>query len=182
SRPELDSDCVVAWGYSPGAYYSLRLAHTHSDRLKASVVHGAFVHHAFSEEWMKITTVGEYHADLQRALEYKFGIGKDYESSASPAHPPHGYIASNTFSSLPEAQKTFSLLETGILKQGHGDCEILVMNGREDTVAPIEDSELIMQFPGPKHAHFPENKGHMCEPGATPVALQFLQRVINEAK
>ncbi|KAF1988903.1 alpha/beta-hydrolase [Aulographum hederae CBS 113979] len=183
AQPELDASKVMAWGYSTGAYYSLRLAHTHHARLLASVVQGAYVHHAFSPAWMRIVPGGEYHADLPRALSFKFGIGSDYANSASPAHPPFGYTQSSCPTSLDELQKSFSLLTTGVLEKGHGECKILVVNGKMDTIYPIEDSELVMGFPGPKELRVldgpvPSSRKHMGEPAASPVTLEFLTKVV----
>ena len=53
AHPMLDAENVCAWGLSTGAYYSLRMAHTHADRVKGVVAQGAYSHYAFTPEWIE---------------------------------------------------------------------------------------------------------------------------------
>lgn len=58
----IDQSRVVNWGFSTGGYYSIRLAHTHGDRLKGVVALGGGCHHMFDAEWL----------DAANSLEYPF--------------------------------------------------------------------------------------------------------------
>jgi len=45
-----DMKKVVAWGLSTGGYYAVRIAHTHKERLRGSVVQSVGVHHFFDRQ------------------------------------------------------------------------------------------------------------------------------------
>lgn len=45
-----DMKKVVAWGLSTGGYYAVRIAHTHKERLRGSVVQSLGVHHFFDRQ------------------------------------------------------------------------------------------------------------------------------------
>lgn len=49
----VDDKRVVARGVSTGGYYAFRIAHTHADRLIASVGHGGWSHWMLDPEWVK---------------------------------------------------------------------------------------------------------------------------------
>lgn len=55
-----DMNKVVAWGLSTGAYYAVRIAHTHKARLRGSVAQGAGVHHFFDRQWLERADDHEY--------------------------------------------------------------------------------------------------------------------------
>jgi len=58
----IDQSKIVNWGFSTGGYYSIRMAHSHKDKLKGVVALGGGCHYMFSPEWLD-------HADH---LEYPF--------------------------------------------------------------------------------------------------------------
>src|ERR1700761_1164052 len=45
TQKAVDSKKVIVWGFSTGGYYALRIAHTHKDRLFASISLGGGAHH-----------------------------------------------------------------------------------------------------------------------------------------
>lgn len=58
----IDHKRVVNWGFSTGGYYSIRLAHTHADKVLGVAALGGGCHYMFHPEWLE-------HADH---LEYPF--------------------------------------------------------------------------------------------------------------
>ena len=72
-QPGLDNTKVVNWGFSTGGYYSIRLAHTHKDRVFACISLGGGAHHMFDREWL----------DEVNHLEYPF----EYAKSPIPCSP-----------------------------------------------------------------------------------------------
>ena len=52
-RYGLDDKSVVARGVSTGGYYAFRVAHTHADRLIASVGQGGWSHYMLEEPWIR---------------------------------------------------------------------------------------------------------------------------------
>lgn len=120
-----DTSRVVARGVSTGGYYAMRIAHTESSRLLAAVAQGGGSHWMFSEQWIKAQNHMEYPFALADAIAYKFG----YASVAE-------FIAD-------EPIKKFSLLENGVFDR---DCaRLLLINGMEDSIFPIEDSVLAFE-------------------------------------
>ncbi|SLM39687.1 Alpha/beta hydrolase fold-5 [Lasallia pustulata] len=122
---------VLVWGLSCGGYYAVRIAHTHRKWLKGVVAHGAGVHHCFSREWLDEADGHEYPFKLCPALAQKFGYDnvEDFKENS---------------------QKTFSLLETGILEKE--STRLLLVNGTHDGLMPIEDSMLLFNYSSPKEA------------------------------
>jgi hypothetical protein len=55
-----DMKRVMVWGLSTGGYYAVRVAHTHKDRIFASIAHGAGVHYFFDEDWIEKAEGHEY--------------------------------------------------------------------------------------------------------------------------
>ena len=49
----IDNKKIIVWGFSTGGYYALRVAHTHHDRLFASISLGGGCHHV-SHQWKSI--------------------------------------------------------------------------------------------------------------------------------
>jgi pimeloyl-ACP methyl ester carboxylesterase len=155
-RPELDEHHVCAWGFSTGGYYSLRAAHTHALRLKGVIAQGLFAHHALSPEWIDVMDSGEYASSLTRSLMNKFDYASVDEMKA-------------------DSQKRFSLVESGILNK---PCtKLLMLNGMDDTIYPIEDSMLVLQYGGPKEARFTPGRAHMGEPQAAPIGFEWIKRL-----
>ncbi len=122
---------VMTWGLSAGGYYAIRIAHTHKDRLAGSCGQGAGTHHFFSKEWLDHADDHEYPFTLTPALAMKFGY-KDADELKE------------------KAQKQFSLVESGIVDQP--SCRLLLVNGIEDGLMPIEDSMLMFEHGSAKEA------------------------------
>jgi pimeloyl-ACP methyl ester carboxylesterase len=155
-QPELDEHNVCAWGFSTGGYYSLRAAHTHALRLKGVIAQGLYVHHALSPEWIDVMDSGEYPSSLTRSLMSKYDYSSVEEMRA-------------------DSQKRFSLVESGILEKA---CtKLLMLNGMDDTIYPIEDSMLVLQYGGPKEARFTPGRGHMGEPQAGLFGFEWIKRL-----
>lgn len=142
SVPEFNERKVIAWGLSAGGYYAIRLAHTHASRLAGAVGHGAGTHHYIGPEWLKEVNHHEYPFDLKRAY-----LGK------------YGYASWDEL--VEKCQKTFSLVETGILDKK--SCRLLLMNGVLDGCMPIEDSMLLAEYGSPKEFRFVKGRAHMGE-------------------
>ncbi|KAK6075442.1 pigment biosynthesis protein ayg1 [Seiridium cupressi] len=60
----IDQTRIVNWGFSTGGFYSIRLAHTHPDKLKGVVAHGGGCHYMFSPEWLENADNREYTFDF----------------------------------------------------------------------------------------------------------------------
>jgi dienelactone hydrolase len=56
----VDSKKLIVWGFSTGGYYSIRLAHTHKDRIMAATSLGGGCHHMFDNEWLNEVNHLEY--------------------------------------------------------------------------------------------------------------------------
>ena len=150
---------IVARGISTGGYYAMRIAHTHADRLFAVVAQGGGCHYMFAPEWIHAQNQMEYPFALAEALAYKFGY--------RGADPVAAYTA--------DAQK-FSLLSAGVLDKR--SCKLLVIDGMEDSIFPIEDN-LIVGFRGDKKDLFVRgNRGHMGNPGAEDILYRWIDEGI----
>ncbi|WP_410573597.1 alpha/beta hydrolase family protein [Amycolatopsis sp. cmx-4-61] len=154
----LDAGRVFARGISTGGYYALRLAHTHADRLAAVVAQGGGGHHMFDAAWIHAQNRMEYPFALADALAHKFGY-RDPDPAAAVAR----YAA--------EAGK-FSLAGSGVLDRP--SCRLLVINGMEDSIFPIEDSILAATRGGNKDLVVRGNRGHMGNPGAEEIVYAWL--------
>ncbi|KAJ5729802.1 uncharacterized protein N7483_004310 [Penicillium malachiteum] len=157
SEYSLDAKRVTVRGISTGGYFAMRIAHTHSNRLKAAVAQGGGSHHMFDETWIRAQNHMEYPFALADSLAAKFGFFSVEE-----------YINSN-----PRAR--FSLEENGILDM---PCtRLLVINGMEDSIFPIEDMILLCRRGRTKDAQFIDGKGHMGNPGAEEIIYQWIDEV-----
>ena len=149
-----DLNKVVARGISTGGYYAFRVAHTHADRLFAVVAQGGGCHHMFDPAWIAAQDQMEYPFALAEALAYKFGF-RDQDAAAAVAR----YAA--------EGRK-FSLVTSGIV--GTPTCKLLVINGMEDSIFPIEDSLVVATQGSRKDLIVRGDRGHMGQPrGREPV-------------
>ena len=122
----LDPATILVWGVSTGGYYATRAAHTHADRLFAVVAHGGGCHHMFDADWIGAQNQMEFPFALADALAHKFGY-RDPDPAAALA----AYAA--------DAHR-FSLVDSGVLATPA--CRLLVINGAEDSIFPIEDTIL----------------------------------------
>lgn len=154
----LDAAKVAIWAFSTGGYYAIRVAHTHADKLAAVVALGGGCHHMFDPEWLSHVNHLEYPFDLADTLAYKFGYGTDV--SAFKTH----------------AQSKFSLLLDGTLDKPVC-ARLLLINGTEDEIFPIDDYYLALQHGGVKEARFVPGIKHMGEPMSFFVILKWLYGV-----
>ena len=122
----LDPAAILVWGVSTGGYYATRAAHTHADRLFAVVAQGGGCHHMFDADWIGAQNQMEFPFALADALAHKFGY-RDPDPAAAVA----AYAA--------DAHR-FSLVDSGVLATPA--CRLLVINGAEDSIFPIEDTIL----------------------------------------
>ncbi|EXJ93961.1 hypothetical protein A1O1_02354 [Capronia coronata CBS 617.96] len=156
SQKAIDSKKIVAWGFSTGGYYALRLAHTHKDRLLATISLGGGAHHMFDREWLEHANQLEYPFDLSNTLAYKFGY-EDLESF------------------IQEAPK-FSLLNDGTLAK---PCTtVLLVNGTHDEIFPIDDMFVALENGQPKVARMIKGTKHMGEPFSFPIILEWVHKLL----
>ncbi len=157
-----DATRIVARGISTGGYYAMRIAHTHADRLFAVVAQGGGCHYMFDAAWIHAQNQMEYPFALADALAYKFGY-RDPDTSAAIA----AYAA--------DAHK-FSLLESGVLDRP--SCKLLVVNGMEDSIFPIEDSVLVGVRGAKKDLLARGDRGHMGNPGAEEILYDWIDAAL----
>jgi pimeloyl-ACP methyl ester carboxylesterase len=150
---------IVARGISTGGYYAIRIAHTHAERLFAVVAQGGSCHHMFDVAWIGAQNQMEYPFALADALAYKFGYrGPD---------PLAAYAA--------DAGK-FSLLDAGLLNKR--SCRLLLINGMEDSIFPIEDNFIVARRGVNKDLLARGNRSHMGNPGGEDIVYTWLDEVI----
>ncbi|KAH8592806.1 pigment biosynthesis protein-like protein yellowish-green 1 [Bisporella sp. PMI_857] len=148
---------IMVWGLSAGGYYAVRIAHTHKDKLAGSVAQGAGTHFFFDMDWIEKADNHEYPFSLWPAMALK-----------------HGYTTATEFKN--DAQKRFSLLENGILQQP--STRLLLINGTDDGLMPIEDSMLLFEHGTPKEARFFANALHMGYPLANSAVYPWMEQVM----
>ena len=154
-----DKSKIVARGVSTGGYYAFRIAHTHADRLLASVGQGGWSHYALEPDWIRAMNHMEYPFALADALAYRAG----YKSVDE-------YIADN-----PKAK--FSLQDNGQILD-KPSCRLFIVNGLMDSIFPIEDSILVASRGRVKDVRFMEGKGHMGNPGAEEIIIDWINEVV----
>jgi len=158
ARYGFDVSRVVARGISTGGYYALRVAYTHADRLYAVVAQGGGSHHMFDPEWIRAQNHMEYPYALADALAHKFGYNSVDE-----------YVGDNP-------RKKFSLLENGIFDMKKC-ARLLVINGMEDSIFPVEDSWLALRRGPVKEARFLDDRQHVGNPGADAILYDWIDQV-----
>ncbi|KAI0872537.1 alpha/beta-hydrolase [Hypoxylon argillaceum] len=161
-RRRFDARRVMCWGLSAGGYHAVRAAHTHRARLVGAVAQGAGTHHFFDREWLEKADGHEYPFKLLPALAAKHGFGADVE----------GYLRG--------AKERFSLLETGILELP--STRLLLVNGTQDGLMPIEDSTLLFEYGSPKEARFFPGALHMGYPMANTCVYPWMEKVMASVK
>ena len=157
-----DRTRVIARGISTGGYYAFRVAHTHAERLFAVVAQGGGCHHMFDADWIGAQNQMEYPFALTDALAYKFGY-----RDADPVTALAAYAA--------DAHR-FSLVDTDLL--GTPTCKMLIINGMEDSIFPIEDSILVATQGDKKDLVARGNRGHMGNPGAEGILYEWIRHVL----
>lgn len=153
-----DTSHVAAIGISTGGYYAMRIAHTHADRLFGVVAQGGGSHYMFDPQWIRAMNHMEYPFALSDGIAYKFGHNNVDE-----------FIAS-------KPQKRFSLLESGIFDRP--STRLLLVNGMEDSIFPIEDSMLPLTRGSIKEARFVEGRGHMGFPESQEFLADWMNKLI----
>ena len=154
-----DTAKVIARGISTGGYYAMRIAHTHADRLFAVVAQGGGCHHMFDPGWIGAQNQMEYPFALADALAYKFGYrGAD----ALAAYSADGH--------------KFSLLSSGVLDRP--SCKLLLINGMEDSIFPIEDNLIVAVRGDRKDLFVRGNRGHMGNPGAEDLLYDWIDNAV----
>ncbi len=162
----LDASRIVVRGISTGGYYAMRIAHTHADRLFAAVAQGGGCHHMFEPAWILAQNQMEYPFALADALACKFGYRDPDPDSAVEA-----YAA--------DAMK-FSLIESGIADRS--SCRMLIINGMEDSIFPIEDSFLVASRGVGKDLIVRGSRAHMGNPGAEELLYDWIDSVVRGRK
>jgi hypothetical protein len=159
---EFDQKRIIARGISTGGYYAFRAAHTHASRLFAAVAQGGGCHHMFDAEWIRAQNQMEYPFALSDALAYKFGY-----RDADPATAVAQYAA---------AARRFSLVDSGVFRTP--TCKLLVINGMEDSIFPIEDSIIAAAQGDNKDLVARGNRGHMGNPGAEDILYAWINDAV----
>ena len=154
-----DSTKIVIRGISTGGYYAMRCAHTHADRLFAVVAQGGGCHHMFDAEWIKYQNQMEYPYALADALAYKFG-----------------YRGADAMEAYTREAGKFSLLTGGILDRP--SCRLLLINGMEDSIFPIEDNFIVATRGHKKDLIARGDRGHMGNPGAEGILYAWIDDVL----
>jgi cephalosporin-C deacetylase-like acetyl esterase len=153
-RPDLDADRIAVHGASTGGYWAAKLAHTHKERIRAAVDHAGPAHYAFQADWIARAQTGEYPFELAETLAAAFG-GSSYEEWV--AHAPR-----------------LSLLDQGILE--NPCAPLLLVNGVKDSVFPIQDMYLLLEYGSPKVARLFTGESHMGGPQAIGVIVDWVKR------
>jgi hypothetical protein len=153
AQPDLDSTRVGIAGGSTGGYWAAKVAHTHNDRICAAVDHGGPAHIAFTPDWIAKSQRGEYPLELAETLASAFGL--------------------STYDEWVDYSPKLSLLNQGVLDQPCAP--LIILNGINDSVFPIEDMHLLLAHGNPKQARFFEG-GHMGGPGAGMAGLAWLKQ------
>ncbi|HEX8968640.1 MAG TPA: alpha/beta fold hydrolase [Chloroflexota bacterium] len=151
-RDDLDARRVALHGNSTGGYWAAKLAHTHRDRIRAAVDHGGPAHHAFQPDWIARAQTGEYPFELAETLASAFG-GKSYDDWLTIA-------------------PGLSLLNQGILDAP--SAPLLLVNGVQDSIFPIQDMYVLLEHGTPKSARLFADEAHMGGSQAMEVVIDWL--------
>lgn len=162
ARRAFDPEKIIARGISTGGYYAFRIAHTHADRLFAVVGQGGGCHHMFDAGWIGAQDQMEYPFALAEGLAHKFGYRDRDPAAAVGRYAADGH--------------RFSLVDSGVL--GTRTCRLLVINGMEDSIFPIEDSLLVALQGDRKDLVARGGRGHMGNPGAEDVLYRWIDDVL----
>jgi esterase FrsA len=160
SQPDLDADRVIVVGMSYGGYWATKVAHLFADRLCGAVNWGGGIHHFFSRDWL---------ARSANASSYLMDLGIARARS----------VGANTYEEYADVVQSFSLLDQGILDRPHPP--MLIVNGRHDEQAPIDDLILLAEHGRPKTMRFFPG-GHMgYGPQTIPTVMDWLKQTAEPA-
>ena len=160
AQPGLDARRIAIVGASTGGYWAAKLAHTHRVRIAAAVDHGGPAHLAFQPDWIARASRGEYPFELAETLACAFGraTGEDWLDYAP----------------------RLSLLDQGILDRP--SAPLLLINGVEDSIFPIEDMHLLLRHGSAKCARFFPG-GHMGHgPDLFPTIVAWITKELSRAE
>lgn len=153
---------IIVWGFSTGGYYAIRLAHTHPDTCAGVVALGGGCHYMFDPDWLDKSNHMEYPFDLGQTLCHKFGYGNDFARFQA------------------EAMDRFSLLRDGTLDRP--TCaRLLLVNGTDDSIFPVDDYYLALQHGEPKEVRLVPNTPHMGEPQSFVTVLKWIYKILDIA-
>lgn len=152
---KIDSKKLCIWAFSTGGFYAIRVAHTHPDRLAGVVALGGGCHYFLEREWLDHVNHLEYPFDLANTLAYKWGYGDDVEAFKR------------------EGSDKFSLLKDGTLDKERC-ARLLLVNGTEDEIFPIDDYYLCLQHGAPKEVRFVPGIKHMGEPDSFFIIMRWI--------
>ncbi len=163
SKYDFNLKRVVARGISTGGYYAFRTAHTHAERMFAVVGQGGGSHHMFDAAWIHAQNQMEYPFALADALVYKFGY-RDADPEWAVSH----YVAES---------RRFSLVDSGIV--GTPPCKLLVIDGMEDSIFPIEDNFIEASQGNKKDLVARGDRRHMGNPGAEEILYERTDKAVS---
>jgi len=155
---QFDLARVLCWGLSTGGYHAVRMAHTHASSLAGVVAQGAGTHLFFDREWIERADGHEYPFQLAPAMATK-----------------HGYKSVDEYKH--NAMAKWSLLENGVL--GRKSARLLLVNGTQDGLMPVEDSMLLFEHGSPKEARFFSGALHMGYPLANAAVYPWMEQVMD---
>ena len=165
SRYGFDPAKIIVRGVSTGGYYAFRVAHTHADRLFAVVAQGGAGHHMFDRAWIGAQDQMEYPFALAEALAYKFGYREGNTATAVERYAAEG--------------RKLSLLDAGIIDTP--SCKLLVINGMEDSIFPIEDSLIVATQGHKKDLVARGDRGNMGNPGAEDILYAWIDNALKDS-
>jgi esterase FrsA len=159
AEPGLDERRVAVVGASTGGYWAAKLAHTHRERIAAAVDHGGPAHLAFEASWIARAARGEYPFELAETLASAFGRA--------------------TAAEWLDYAPRLSLLDQGILDRP--SAPLLLVNGVDDSIFPIEDMHLLLRHGSAKTARFFPG-GHMGhDPNLFPTIVGWITKELHTA-
>ncbi|RYC82291.1 hypothetical protein BFJ63_vAg14815 [Fusarium oxysporum f. sp. narcissi] len=158
----IDSKKVVGWGISTGGYYAIRAAYTHHDRFLGMVSHGGACHHVFDPEWLDGIEYREFAHSAAEAFTWKWGFQGDMEKT------------------IRESSGRFSLLKDGTLDRSVCS-RLLLIQGTEDTVFPVDDTYLCLEHGPPKEVRIFRGKGHMGGKASYPAKLSWILKLLGNS-
>lgn len=161
----IDSSKVVARGISTGGYYALRVAHTHASRLLAVVAQGGGAHHMFDPAWIRAQDQMEYPFCLAEGLAFKFGYRDTDPAAAIDEYAKGGH--------------RFSLIEQGIATRPR--TRLLIINGAEDSIFPIEDSVLMALAGTGTDLDVLGSRQHMGNPEAEKMIYEWIDNELSKS-
>jgi dienelactone hydrolase len=143
TRPEIDSQRIIAHGVSFGGYWATKLAITEHGRLLGVVAQSPPVDTALHADFLRSNLLGN--------REYLFDVVPAFLNVVE---------GGDTVDKLAEAFPRLSLKTQGLIGKPTGP--MLIVGGAKDTQVPISDLELLLQTGDvPKDAWINPQGGHL---------------------